>query len=254
MHKKDIYTASLNDFFSFKVFMVSLFSLIITIAIIFVLVYFSSEHIDKISNIATLLIEEKAVQIIDTIKSLPYINTLFESDTISNIVSWVLVATMRIAVYFLFFTLYGIVLGFFSETLIKMVQKRHYPTIKLKGMGMTRLLLFYTKTVMVSLILFIVLLPVYIVPGLNLIFLVVPYYFFYRTIVYEVSSVINSFDEYKKIKKVNKTELKGVAGICFAISMIPVIGILLYPFYMILMSHYILKETQELREVVSFQS
>ena len=109
------------------------------------------------------------------------------------------------------------------------------------------------KTIIVTLILFFVLSPTYFIPALNFLIFLPFYYFFHKTIVFDVSSVINNAKEYKKIKKLNWVELKGKTLFCFLITLIPIIGMLVYPFYVIFIGHYIFNETRELRFVDSFR-
>ena len=170
------------------------------------------------------------------------------------IVRYVIIFTVGMGLYYLFFILYGFVLGWFTGSLVKIVQRKHYPNIVFKGIGVIRTIIFYIKTIIITMFIFIILLPLYIFPVTNLMLMLAPYYFFHKTIIFDVASVVNDTQEYQKIKKVNWTELKGITGICFAMSLVPIIGIFLYPLYIIFVSHYMLKETEELRHVINFHS
>ena len=227
--------------------MISLISFIITLGIILLVIYFSVENFHNISLFFDQYIGESINAILDKVEALPFMGFLLEHEVIYMTARYVIIFTAGMGLYYLFFILYGSVLGWFTGSLVKIVRRKHYSNIAFKGIGIIRTMIFYVKTIVITVFIFVVLLPLYVFPVANLMLMLAPYYFFHKTIVFDVASVVNDALEYQKIKKVNWTELKGITGICFAMSLIPIIGIFLYPLYIIFVSHYMLKETEELR-------
>lgn len=73
-------------------------------------------------------------------------------------------------------------------------------------------------------------------------------------LVFDVSSNINTAKEYRKIRKLKWGELKAHTTFCFLLILIPILGVLLYPYYIIYTGHYILHETKTLRYEDDFQT
>jgi len=254
MHSSEILVAALDDSLSFRVLRISIASFILTLSILLSFAYYFFENFHSTFSYFGEVVHASAGVILDKINSIPLVGILLEHEILYLFFKYVIMFSVGIGIYYLFFIIYGIVLGFFTGNLVRYVQKKHYSNVIFKGMHIINTVIFYVKTTMLTLFIFVILLPLYVLPVTNFTLLLSPYYFFHKTIIYDVASVINDMQEYQKIIKVNSMELKGITGLCFALSLIPVIGIFLYPLYIILISHYILKETEELRHLQNFHS
>lgn len=236
-----------------KVIFISLISFFITVAIIVFSLMLIFENIGGIQDIfpeASKWVNE----IIGDLEQYPLLAFILEHKIMMTIFHYIMYFGLGILAYYIFFAVYAIVISFFATIIVKHIQKKHYHNVKLKGIGLFSTGFFYIKTIIITAILFIVLLPAYFIPVLNILIFLPIYYFFHKTLVFDVSSVINTSSEYKKIKRVNWGELKGYTAFCFLITFIPIVGILAYPYYIIYVGHYLFKETGELRHTDAFRS
>lgn len=236
-----------------KVIFISIISFLITIAIILFSATLIFENIGEIKDIlpeASKWVDE----LISNLEEYSLLAFLLEHKIMMTVFHYIMYFGLGILAYYIFFGVYSIVISFFATILIRHIQKKHYPDVQLKGIGLLPTGFFYIKTIIITVILFIVLLPTYFIPGLNILIFLPIYYFFHKTLVFDISSVINTSSEYKRIKSVNWGELKGYTGLCFLMTLVPIIGILAYPYYIIYVGHYLLKETGELRHTDTFRS
>jgi len=66
-------------------------------------------------------------------------------------------------------------------------------------------------------------------------------------LVLEVSAEVNVREEYLRLKKSYSSELRGLSLVCFGVTLVPILGVIIYPLYVIVMSHFIFQKTRELR-------
>lgn len=59
------------------------------------------------------------------------------------------------------------------------------------------------------------------------------YYLFHKLLVLEVASVVYSHEEYLEIQKRYGGQSRALSALCFALTLIPVIGVVIYPYYVI---------------------
>jgi len=243
-----------DDFMSLKVLLISIISIIITMTIIVGILYLGYDNSDGIIDLLIQSYKDTTDYIFARLEDYPVITFIMEHKILMLIFHFVVYFGLSIVFYYTFFIIYAFIISLFNPLFIRHIQRKYHPEVKLKGINIIFVLFFYTKTIFITLILFIVLSPAFLIPGLNLLIFLPVYYFFHKALVFDVSSVINNQKEYRKIKKVNWSELKGHTIFCFFLSLIPIIGILIYPFYIFYIGHYMMRETKELREHISFNS
>lgn len=155
--------------------------------------------------------------------------------------------TSTIVVYYFFLMVYSVMVGLFSGYFIKEIGTIYYPNVETKGIALTSYLWVTAKTLIVTVLLLIVLLPFAFIPVFNFILLIPVFYMFHKLLVLDVSSLLNSKEEYLNLKRRYAGSMRSLSLVCFAITLIPVLGVLIYPYYVIVMSHFIFQKTQELR-------
>jgi len=249
MYKQSNALLALEDFLSLRIFVISLISFVITLAVIYSI---SSLFFDNIGSLKSLL-PDIIEQISSTIQEYSIVSFILEHKALMYVVHILLSLGIGIFIYYIFFGLYAFIISFFNIFLIKYLQNKYYSSVEIKGTSSVYTLFFYLKTIAITVLFFIIFLPVYLIPGLNLLIFFPIYYFFHKTIIYDVSSEVNTYNEYRKIKKVNAVELKTKTGFCFLLSLIPLLGILIYPYYVLYLGHYIMQETEELRYIDEFK-
>jgi len=247
MPKQNNMLQAFDDFMSSRVLLLSMFSLFITIGIIFSSLYLVFDNVGELKDLIPTVFSNALQVILQKIEDYAFLSFILEHKILMSTFHYLVYFGLGIVAYYLFFAIYAFVISFFNVRLIKYIQEKYYPHIELKGIGIVPTIFFYVKTITVVLVLFIVLSPSYIIPAINILIFLPIYYFFHKTIVFDVSSVINTSKEYKKIKYVNWAELKTRTGFCFLLTLIPIVGILLYPYYILYLGHYFMEETKELR-------
>jgi hypothetical protein len=254
MHnKKDIVIQSFGDFLSPKVLFVSTISFAITVGIITIALFFVFDNLLSLQNLILNLFNEIEINFIEKIQEYQFVEFILKHKIMMLVIHYLFIFGFGILIYYIFFIIYSLIISFFIFIFIGYIHKKYYSDIELKGINIFSILFFYFKTILITLILFILLIPSYFIPAVNFLIFLPLYYFFHKTIVFDVSSIINNTKEYKKIKNVNWVELKAKTSFCFLISLIPIIGVLAYPFYIIFIGHYIFIETKELRFADSFK-
>lgn len=150
-------------------------------------------------------------------------------------------------VYYLFLMVYSVFVGFFAGYFIKEVAQRYYPQVHFLGISLPYYLWALVKVILVTFVLFILFSPLLFIPFLNIMLLIPVYYMFHKLLVLEVSSSIYSKAEYEALQKKFGGQNRALSALCFALTLIPVIGVIIYPYYVIVMSHFLLGKANDVR-------
>jgi hypothetical protein len=241
-----------DDFMSPKVLLISLFSILITISIIFLFLSLAFDYSGEITKLIPTVFNSIVQDVFEKLETYPFLSFILEHKFLMFILHFLVYLGAGVVIYYMFFIIYAFVISFFNIFFIQYIQKKYYTNVELKGINILASVVFYIKTIIIALVLFIVLSPAYLIPAANILIFLPIYYFFHKTIVFDVSSVINTSKEYKKIKRANWSELKARTGFCFMLTLVPFFGILVYPYYVLYLGHYMMQETKELRYVNDF--
>jgi len=174
----------------------------------------------------------------------------------SAITSWI--ASFLVYTIGSFLTLYLsifialIVMGFLTPIILKEIQRRHYGDVDMIGYSnIIAALLLTLRWTMTMIILFIVLVPLYFIPILNIIAFNLPlYYFFHKIMTYDVASTICTKEEAVKIKFFHASTLRLKTLGLYLISLIPFVIFFASVFYVIYLGHSYFIEVRKLREEV----
>ena len=172
----------------------------------------------------------------------------------SAITSWI--ASFLVYTIGSFLTLYFsifiaiIILGFLTPMILKEVQKRHYPDVEMIGYSnIAEALFLVLKWVFIMLMLFLVLIPIYFIPLLNIVAFNLPlYYFFHKMITYDVASTLCTRDEAIRIKFFHASTLRLKTLGLYLISLIPFVIFFASVFYVIYLGHSYFLELRKLRQ------
>ena len=170
------------------------------------------------------------------------------------ITSWI--ATFLVYTVGSFLTLYMsifvalIIVGFLTPTILKEIQKRHYSDVEMIGYSnIFEALFLVVKWVAIMILLFIVFIPLYFIPFVNIVAFNLPlYYFFHKMMTYDVSSTICTKDESMKIKFFHASTLRLKTLGLYLVSLIPFVVFFASVFYIIYLGHSYFLETKNLRE------
>ena len=241
-----------DDFMSPKMLLVSLLSILITISTIFLFLSFVFDYSGEVTKLIPTVFSSMVQDVFEKLETYPFLSFILEHKFLMSMFHFFVYLGAGVVIYYIFFTIYAFIISFFNTFFIQYIQNKYYENVELKGMNILTSVFFYIKAILGTLVLFIVLSPTYLIPAINILIFLPIYYFFHKTLVFDVSSVINNSKEYKQIKRANWGELKARTGFCFMLTLIPLFGILLYPYYVLYLGHYMMQETKELRYVNDF--
>ncbi len=144
-----------------------------------------------------------------------------------------------------------IVVGFLTPYIVRVLHKRYYEDLELAGYGsLASDALFMLVAFLKMLLLIVLLFPTWFIPLLQLVTFFVPFYYFFHSILNrDVSGTIINKDERIFFQKQHKWNLIGLTAMMYAISLIPIFGVLLQPLYVIVLTHWYFAEVRKYREI-----
>jgi len=171
-------------------------------------------------------------------------NSIFDFLLRYTITSWIvsfLVYTIGLfAVGYLSIFISLIIVGFLTPKILAIIHKRHYNDLQLEVGYETITTSIFTliKTVFIMLILFIILIPLYFIPFINIFAINLPfYYFFHKILNYDVSANLMSKKRFHQIYYFNKTPFRVKTVFLYTISLIPFVAFFIAIFYIIFIGH-----------------
>jgi hypothetical protein len=172
----------------------------------------------------------------------------------SALTSWI--ATFLVYTIGSFLTLYFsifvalVVIGFLTPVILREIHYRHYPDVEMIGHSNFMEGIFLgVKWALTMLLLFILLVPLYFIPLVNIIAFNLPlYYFFHKMMTYDVSSTICTKEEAMKIKFFHANTLRLKTLGLYLISLIPFVIFFASVFYVIYLGHSYFLETRKMRQ------
>lgn len=238
-----IFTLSLKDTLSPSVLWISLFSFIATMAFFAGLVWFVFGGVEALSLEFTQWIQGFEGRVEE--------NWFFSFLSLIVVAKTLIMAffflSSAMVVYYLFLMVYSVFVGFFAGYFIKEVATRYYPRVHFSGFSLPAYLWMLVKVILVTLVLFVLFSPLLFIPVLNVMLLIPVYYMFHKLLVLEVAASVYSKSEYLQLQKRIGGQSRALSAVCFALTLIPIIGVIIYPYYVIVMSHYLLGKADEVR-------
>ena len=245
MTEIDILSRSLKDFLTSKMLKISLVPLIVTMILIYSLFFAAADFgitalqqaAEASQNGEEVIVDENAPFYF--VWATYLVVFLFKYSFTSWIAGFLLYTIGSIIVLQASVILTLVVIGFLTPMILGIVHKRHYSHITLHGHGsLLSPLWVLFKSSFMMILLFILLIPVYFVPVLNIIAFALPlYYFFHKLLNYDVASTLLSEEEYKKIYKKEANAFRGRTLFLYLVSMIPFITLFTAVFYIIYLGH-----------------
>ena len=125
----------------------------------------------------------------------------------------------------------------------------HYRDVEMIGFGNPIESLFMTlKWIFVMLLLFVLFVPLYFIPVVNVIALNFPlYYFFHKMMNYDVGSTIATREEFVFITTFYKSELRLKTLLLYLLSLVPFVILFATVFYVIYLGHTYFLKVREIR-------
>ena len=245
MNEIEIILKSIKDFFTSSMLKIALIPLIVTMVILYMLFFAAADFgISSLQEIAAasqngeeVIIDENAPFYF--VWATYFVVFLFKYSFTSWIAGFLLYTIGTVIVLQASVILSIIVIGFLTPMILGILHKRYYSHLTLHGHGsLLSPLWVMAKSAIVMIILFIVLIPVYFVPVLNVIAFSLPlYYFFHKLLNFDVSSTILSKQEYKEIYKKEGNSFRLRTLFLYFISMIPFATLFTAVYYIIYLGH-----------------
>ncbi|MFV7791058.1 EI24 domain-containing protein [Aliarcobacter lanthieri] len=263
MNETEIILKSVKDFFNSRMLKIALIPLIVSMIILYLIFFgMASFGIETLRTIAQTA-QEGGEVIID--ESSPFYTVWFTYFIVFlfkySITSWlagILFYTIgTIFVFHISVILTLFIIGFLTPMIVDNLHKKDYAYLKLKPFGnVTNAIINAFKSVFVMILLYILFIPLYFIPIINIIALYLPlYYFFHKLLNFDVGSTILSKDEYKKIYIDNSSSFRFRTLALYFLSTVPFITLFVAVFYVIYLSNAYFMELIKLRkeEEVNFE-
>ena len=252
-----ILTRSLRDLFTKKMLAYSIMPFVISMIILYILFFIVAGM--GMDQFTTMDIQSTQTTIQNGI---PHTESFQETLAGTGIMKFLMSSALTswIASFFIYtigglFVLYIsifvalLVIGFLTHNILKEIQQRHYQNVEMIGYSNTAESIFLTlKWTAIMFILFLVFIPLYFIPLVNIIAFNFPlYYFFHKMMTYDVSSAICTKEEAKKISFFHASTLRVKTLGLYLLSMVPFVVFFASVFYVIYLGNSYFIETKKLR-------
>ena len=248
---------SIKDLFTGKMIKYSILPFILSMLVLYILFFVvAGIGLDSLGSMevsSTQTTMENGVPNTDTFTASLEGTALIQFLMSHAITSWI--ATFLVYTVGTFLTLYFsifvaiIIVGFLTPTILKEIQSRHYEDVEMIGhSNIFEFLFLVFKWIIIMLLMFIVFIPLYFIPLVNIIAFNLPlYYFFHKMMTYDVGSAICTKEENMKIKFFHATTLRLKTLGLYLISLIPFVVFFASVFYIIYLGHSYFLETRKMR-------
>ncbi|AHJ11871.1 EI24 domain-containing protein [Sulfurospirillum multivorans] len=239
----NIFALALGDTLSPRVLLVSLLSFILTIVVFIGAIWLLFGGMGALSEWVAQSLQSFEGSI-EQSWFLSMVSLIFITKTVVAILFFF---TSAMVTYYLFLMVYSVIVGLFAGYFIKEIGTTYYPSVAFRGIGLLSYLWMVLKTLLWTTLMFLLLSPLVFIPVLNFALLVPVYYLFHKLLVLDVASMLNSTQEYRELKRLYAGQMRGISLVCFALTVIPFLGVVIYPYYVIVMSHFLFRKTKGMR-------
>lgn len=255
MKEIDILKKSLRDFFTPYMLKVALIPLLITMFVLFLLFFTTASFtFSSLQDLALASQNESGVVVSENapfyeVWFIYFLVFLFKYSITSWIAGFLFVTVGTIFVFHLSLILTLIIIGFLTPLIVKYLHKKDYSNLTLNPFGTLSNALFnFLKAFFMMILLYILLVPLYFIPLINIVAFYLPlYYFFHKMLNFDVASTILSKDEFDKIYKTDSFAFRFRTLGLYFLSTIPFITLFVAVFFVIYLSHAYFIKLEELK-------
>ena len=254
----NILTLSIKDLFTAKMLKYSILPFILSMIVLYVLFFVVAGF--GLDSLGSMHVESSQTTLVDGVPNTDSFQATLEGTALIQflmshaITSWI--ATFLVYTVGTFLTLYFsifvalIIIGFLTPIILQELHIRHYSDVEMIGYSNIFESLFLVfKWIIIMLIMFIVFVPLYFIPFVNIVAFNLPlYYFFHKMLNYDISSNICTRNEAMKIKFFHATTLRLKSLALYLISLIPFVIFFATVFYVIYLGHSYFLETRKIRK------
>ena len=255
--ESNILILSIKDLFTSKMLKYSILPFLLSMLVLYTLFFvFAGAGLD---SLGTMQVHSSTTTIQNGI---PNTDTFNETLQGTALIQWLMshAITSWIATFLLYtvgslLTLYFsifiaiLIVGFLTPVILREVQRRHYSDVEMLGDTNIFEGLFLTlKWFLTMLLMFLVFIPLYFIPIVNLIAFNLPlYYFFHKMITHDVGTTICTKEENMKIKFFRESSLRLKTFALYLLSLIPFVVFFASVFYIIYLGHTFFLEARKIR-------
>ena len=157
----------------------------------------------------------------------------------SWIVSFLVYTVGLFAIGYMSIFLSLLIIGLLTPKILSIIHKRHYSHIDVEGYGtllngLTKLLI----SAVVMIVLFILLVPFYFIPLINILAINLPFfYFFHKMLHFDVGSTLLTKDDFSRIYYKNRFSMRYRTLLLYVVSLIPFAAFFISVFYIVYLGH-----------------
>lgn len=256
MLEGQIIARSVKDFFTNEMLKIALLPLIFTMIVMFILFFTAADYgfdalqkfIEASQSGEEVLVDPNAPFYFVWMTTI--IAFLFQYSITSWLVGFLVytVGTIFILMFSVFLTV--IIIGFLTPAILKIIHKRHYSHLEINGFGSLLSPLFVAvKSAIIMILLFILFIPLYFIPVVNVFAFNLPfYYFFHKLLTYDVASTILTEEEYKIIHGKSANAFRFRTAFLYFLSLIPSLMLFTAVFFIIYLGHSYFQQLEKLRK------
>ena len=245
MNEIEIIFKSVKDFFTSLMLKIALIPLFITMLILYSMFFAAADF--GITNLQEIAQASQNGQEVVIDENAPFyfvwftylIVFLFKYSVTSWLAGFLLYTIGTVLILQASVILSIIIIGFLTPMILGILHKRYYSHLELNGYGTLFLSLWELfKSLSMMVLLFLILIPVYFVPVLNIIAFALPlYYFFHKLLNFDVSSTILTKEQYKEIYKKEANSFRLRTLFLYLVSMIPFATLFSAVYFIIYLGH-----------------
>lgn len=256
MNEIELFKQSIKDFFTPQMLKLAIIPLVITFLVMFVLFMGIADY--SLANLDQVIIQTQNGEEFPIDPNAPFyyvwavniLTFLLQYSITAWLAGFLLytVGTYFIMMFSIFTTL--IIIGFLTPNIIRVLHQRNYPNIDLHGSDSWFSPIYIAfKSLLIMVLLFILFIPLYFIPIVNIFAFNLPiYYFFHKMLNFDVSSTMLNNKEYMEIYPRNKGKVRFRTLVLYFISMVPFITLFTSVFYIIYLSNGYFEELKMLNK------
>jgi hypothetical protein len=254
----NVWSISLKDFFTKKMLQFALIPFAGTILVMYIFFFGaagaglsaleqSTLQIEKQQQIERNGVVEQEHEITTVEGGSAILRFLMEHTVTSWLVSFIVFTVGGIITFILAMFVALIIIGFLTPYIVREVHRRHYSHLPLEHHGsLLTILLATTKHVIIMFVLFLVLMPLYFIPLLNIVAFNIPfYYLFHKLYLLDVGSETTTQERFKLIMAFHGNTVRMTTFTLYAISLIPFAAYITPVFNVIVLAHTMFRKEVE---------
>jgi hypothetical protein len=241
---------SIKDFFTKDILKLALLPFIITMVVMYTLFFIAADYgLDQLANTQVQIQQSQTSMNPDGTTHTETLNEFFSGSSVMtfllkySVTSWI--------VTFLIYTVGGFlvmyisviialfVMGFLTPWVVKIIQSRHYQHIPIEGFGgISEIIWHFSKTFLITFFLFLVLVPFYFIPMLNIVAINIPtYYLFHRLLNFDVGSTICSKTHYLQIMSQRGNAIRFKTLVMYLLTLLPFVALFSIIYFVVYLAH-----------------